>query len=227
MSSRKDQKAALREERLKREQEAAAAERRRRLIGYVVGGALAVAALIAIGFVLFAGGDDGGGGSGKAEKGYPSGSVPEQRVTDLQEAVRAADCELSDPRIEGNNHVETTVRYRSNPPTSGDHNQIPAEDGAVAEAPRSENYVHSLEHGRILIQFRPNASDQVRGALKALFDEDPAHMLLFPNNTRMEPEVAATAWGHLLACPRYNDRVPDAIRAFKTTYRDRGPEFVP
>ena len=233
MSSRREQKDQLRQQRLEREQAARAAERRKRLIGYVVGGALAAAALIAVvAVVLASGGDDGGGGGGGGnavpnEGDWPKGSVPKPKIQDLQAAARAAGCEVQSPPNEGNKHVTQVVTYRSNPPTSGNHNATPADDGAYLEAPAKENYVHSLEHGRIQLLFREGASDQVRGNLKAIFDEDPAHMMLFPNDTGMKYEVAAAAWGHSIGCPRYNDQVPDALRAFKTQYRDRGPEFVP
>ena len=237
MASRKDQKAELRAEREAREREAAASERRRRMIGYAVGGALALAALIAIGVVLLAGGDDGGGETSGGGGDWPEGSVPKQQETDLRAAVQAAQCETKSLPQEGNKHVQGEVSYKSNPPITGDHNEVPADDGATLEAPGEEQYVHSLEHGRVVVQFKPTASDQVKGSLKALFDEDPYHLLLFPNQTQMEPEVAAMAWasasgqegfkGELLTCPKYNDKVPDAIRAFKTQYRDRGPEAVP
>jgi hypothetical protein len=39
--------------------------------------------------------------------------------------------------------------------------------------------------------------------------------------------VSATAWTHALNCERMNDRVFDAIRAFRTRWIDRGPERVP
>ena len=39
--------------------------------------------------------------------------------------------------------------------------------------------------------------------------------------------VAATAWDHLLGCPRMNEQVFDAVRAFRNTYVDKGPEIVP
>jgi hypothetical protein len=39
--------------------------------------------------------------------------------------------------------------------------------------------------------------------------------------------VAATAWDHQLGCPTMNDKVFDAIRAFRTDYIDKGPEIVP
>jgi hypothetical protein len=231
VSSRKEEKARLREERLKREQEAAAAERRRRLVGYAVGGALAAAAVIAIVVVIVAGGGDGGGGNGggaePTNSGWPEGSVPEQKLTDLEGAAQLGGCAVNDHRAEGNNHVTEPVTYKTNPPTSGDHNPVPADDGAYLEAPATEALVHSLEHGRILLQFKPSVGDDVKGKLKALFDQDPAHMILTPNQTGMPYAVAATAWTHSLTCPAFDDEVFDAIRAFKTAYRDRGPEFVP
>ena len=225
MSSRKEQKQALREERLARESAAAAAARRKRLIGYIAGGVLAGAAVAAIVVALVAGG--GGGGNGNGGGDFPDGSVPKQRISDLEPAAKAAGCVVQSPRNEGRGHVQGPVTYRSNPPTSGNHDQIPANDGAYMESPPKENLVHTLEHGRILIQFRPSVPDEVKGDLKALFDEDPYHMALAPNQTQMPYEVAATAWGQLLGCPQMNDRVFDAIRAFRDRYRDQGPEFVP
>lgn len=52
-------------------------------------------------------------------------------------------------------------------------------------------------------------------------------MILTPNDTGMRFEVAATAWRHRLGCTEMNDRVYDALRAFRERYRDRGPERVP
>jgi hypothetical protein len=224
MSSRKDQKAELRAEREQREREAAASEKRKRMIGYAVGGALAAAAVIAIAVVLLSGGDSSNAESGG---GWPKGSVPKQQQSDLATAAKDASCELKNPPDEGHQHVTTQVQYKANPPTSGNHNPDPAPDAAYLEAPAKENTVHSLEHGRIEIQFKPTVPDSVKGALKALFDEDQYHMLIFPNQTNMPYEVAATAWGHELVCPKYSDKVPDAIRAFKNQYRDHGPETVP
>lgn len=225
MSSRKDKKAELRAEREQREREAAAAEKRRRLVGYGVGGALAAAALLAVVVVLLAGG--GGDASEANSGGWPKGSVPAQQVADLTPAAEAASCELKDPKDDGNQHVEGEVKYKMNPPTSGPHNVEPSPDGAYLDAPAKEQTVHTLEHGRVAIQFKPTVPDSVKGGLKALFDEDPYHMILFPNQTNMPYDVAATAWNHQLLCADYNDKVPDAIRAFKNQYRDRGPETVP
>jgi hypothetical protein len=49
-------------------------------------------------------------------------------------------------------------------------------------------------------------------------------------------KVAATAWnrdpepggtGRTLGCPRWNDGVIDALRAFRDEYRGKGPEPIP
>lgn len=234
MASRKEEKERLRAEREERERDAAAGARRRRLLGYGAGGALALAAVVAIVVVALAGGDgDGGGGNGSSggpagpsAGDYPDVPVPPQRVADLDQATRAAGCTTRSFRSEGRDHVTEPVRYGSNPPHSGPHNPVPAEDGVYDEAPRTEALVHSLEHGRILMQFRPQVSDETKGRLKSLYDEDPSHMLLVPN-ARMPYEVAATAWTNVLGCRKATPAVFDTIRAFKVRYRDRGPEYVP
>ena len=227
MASRKDQKAELRAEREQREREAAAAEKRKRTVGYAVGGLLAAAAVIAILAVLLSGGGDDGGSSEAGSGDWPKGSIPAAQQTDPDAAIKAASCTVKSPKEEGNKHVDGEVTYRANPPTSGDHFIEPAADGAYLEAPRKEQTMHTLEHSRIAIQFKPTVPDTVKGNLKALFDEDPYHMIIFPNQTNMPFAVAATAWNQQLTCNAYNDKVPDAIRAFKNQYRDRGPEQVP
>ena len=49
-------------------------------------------------------------------------------------------------------------------------------------------------------------------------------------------KVAATAWnrdpepggtGRTLGCPRWNDGVIDALRAFRDEHRGKGPEPIP
>ncbi len=236
MASRKDEKARLREEREERERTAAAGARRKRLVGYGAAGVLGVAALVAVIVVALAGGNGGtgggGGGSGGQAAGpvepadFPSSPAPPQRITDLAQAARAAGCTTQSFRSEGDTHTPEPVKYKSSPPHSGNHNEIPIEDGLYDEAPRNENSVHALEHGRILMDYKPSASEETKGQLKALFDEDPYHMVLLPN-AKMPYEVAAVAWTEVLGCKRANPQVFDAIRTFKERHRDRAPEFVP
>jgi hypothetical protein len=123
--------------------------------------------------------------------------------------------------------VNRRVRYRTNPPTSGDHFPVPAHDGVYTNPPRVEALVHSLERGRIAIQYRPGLDPARRGDLKRVYDENTHHVILTPNQTGMSYEVAVTAWRHLLGCRRLTERVPEAIRAFRDAYRDRGPKREP
>ena len=89
--------------------------------------------------------------------------------------------------------------------------------------------VHTLEHGRIDVQYKKGTPAADVAPLEALLAEqnDGYHMLLFENTTGMEPQVAATAWTHSLTCPDMNDKVFDAIRTFRARYIDKGPETVP
>jgi hypothetical protein len=135
---------------------------------------------------------------------------------------------------EGNTHTDKPVKYRTNPPTSGNHNPVWAEDGIYepGTTPGKEHFVHSLEHGRIEIQYRRETTKHRIAQLETLFNEKVGgtpgyHQLLFENNTNMRYDVAAVAWTHLLGCPKFNPRIFDAIRAFRAKYIDQGPEKVP
>jgi hypothetical protein len=237
VSSRKEQKEALRREREKREAEAREAERRRRFVGYGVGGALAVAAVAAIVVVLAAGGGDGGNGGGDL---FPEGGkVPEQSgtTTSVTKAARAAGCSLRDFKAKSREHttdLSKRVRYDSNPPSEGRHYQFPADDGLYGRAPQDEQLVHSQEHGRVVFWVKPSLPKRVRADLRAFFDDDPFQMLMVPRS-KMPYAVAATAWGrdpvplgtgYLVGCPRFGDRVFDALRAFRDEHRGNGPEAV-
>jgi hypothetical protein len=238
MASRKDQKEALRKERLEREQQAAQSAARKRLIGIVVAAVLVLGIVGALAAVLLGGGDDDTGGSGTSGEGaarvsYPdAGEIPEQKQTDLAKAMKAAGCTEETHKASGaGEHTDEPQTYETEPPSIGPHNPVPEEDKAFETAPQTERVVHDLEHGRVVIWVRPDASQELLGQLKALYEEDPYHVLMVPRKELEEP-VAVSAWvgqdtGHILRCPKPNDQMWDAIRAFKQAYRDKAPEFVP
>ena len=234
MSSRQEEKAARRAEREEQERKAqAAAARSRRL--QMVGGGILVAAVIAVVIVLVA----GGGGSDSGPSAKTSGASipaagPNAKPDKLAVAAKAAGCIAKTYPAEGRNHVTSTVTYKTNPPTSGNHNPTPAQDGIYdpGNTPAKENFVHSLEHGRIEIQYRPGTPQHTIDQLVTLFNEkvngaEGYHTLLFENNTNMPFAVAATGWTQLLGCKTMNPKVFDAIRSFRARYVDKGPEFIP
>jgi hypothetical protein len=243
VSHRKEQKEALRREREERERKAKEAQQRKRLVGVGAAGALALAAVVVIVVLLAGGGGDGASGSGGNADVFPEGGeVSQQQITDLQEAVDAAGCELETVRSRGDRdrqHVDTsrTVRYRSNPPALGPHwpPGYEAEDGLYTESPEDEALVHTLEHGRVVIWVKPTVSEEGRKNIRALFDEDEYQLVLTPRQN-MPYAIAATAWngdpqpggtGRTLGCDRWSPEVIDALRTFRDEHRSNGPEPVP
>jgi hypothetical protein len=201
--------------------EAERAESDRRRIGQLVAFALAAVAVVVVWLVAVAG---GGSGTPKPTGGspdvYPPATVPPAGERSLTEAVARSDCTLRSFPSYGNGTTTKRLTYRTNPATSGPHPEAAA-DGIYDDPPSTGSLVGSLANGRIVIQFVPNAADRVRGQLKALVNEDPHHVVLAANQTRMPYVVAATAWRHSLGCHNVNAATFDALRDFRTTYRDR------
>ena len=249
MSSRKEERERLRAERLAAQKSATSDERRRLILGYFVAGVLG--ALVIAGIVVAVMNSGGGGSGDEAEANeaagidpntgfvVPSDITPDEREGtpppelqqgDLAAAAKAADCDLElDLEDEGNTHIAPDAKtpdYKTNPPTSGDHSPENLADGAYLDFPDTINSTHSLEHGRIEIQYSPDLPEEDQLALKGLFDSDPQGMLMFPNPD-MPYDVAATAWTNMLACDSYSPEVIDAITDFRDEFRGQGPEQIP
>ena len=193
---------------------------RRRLALTAVAAVAALAAIIALALLA---------GSGSSEPTeFPQGTAPPPGDNlRIDDTAKAAGCSVSSPESEGDTETGDPVDYRSDPPHSGDHAPEPAPDRAYrSEPPADEAAVHTLFHGRVVVWFNPDLEDRSLGALKALYDESPEHVLLIPRES-MDAEVAATAWTHVLTCPTLEDATFDAIRAFRDRWRDQAPEFVP
>ncbi len=225
MSSRKEEKERLRREREEAERAHRAAENRRKRLGIVLGGLLAVAVAAIVVFAVLSGGDDE---TGPTRGGDGDVAVPARKTTDLEEAVKAAGCTLTTHEDEGNTHLgtneDTFDDYKTNPPTSGTHRPVAAADG-VYEPGRSadpENWVHTLEHGRVIFMYKPGTPANRRGQLETLMNEEfngqpeGYKTVVMENNTEMTAAVAAVAWRRSMTCPQFNEQVFDALRAFRS-----------
>jgi len=236
MASRQEEKEARRKERIERERKDAAAAARRKRLQLVGGGLLGLVAIAAVVVAILAasgGGDDEQEASAPAA-GSAAAQLPEQKTTDMAAAAKAAGCTLTNPTFEGASHEQKDFAasdYKTNPPTSGNHFPDWYDDGVYepGTTPNLGMLVHTLEHGRIDVQYKKGTPKADVAELEALLAEqnDGYHMLLFENTTGMQPQVAATAWTHSLSCPDMNDKVFDAIRTFRARYIDKGPETVP
>jgi hypothetical protein len=236
-----------RQERIAGEGAEESSNRTRLIVGYAIASTVVLAIAVVV-FVLASGGDDSGGGVAKGDAhinlnasiGSTNGIEPDNRagtapaaakITDLAAAAKAAGCDLRlHLKDEGHEHIPVGSKppsYKTNPPTSGAHVEPPYQqaDGAYRETPEEIDYVHSLEHGRMEIQYSPDLPEQGQLALKGLYDTMYGATLLFPND-KMPYEVAATTWTNLLGCTTYKGAATlDAIRAFgKATWGKYGGE---
>jgi hypothetical protein len=233
MSSRQDEKERRKREREEREAAERSSAARRKRMQVVFGGGLAVAAVAAVVVLVvfvFGGSDDP-----SAEVPAGAATIPAQKISDIKQAAKAAGCTLKEnlPN-EGATHEEKQFKasdYKQNPPTSGNHYPQWAQDGVYnpSDTPDLGQLVHTLEHGRIDVQYKPGTPETTVAKLETLLKEndDGYHMLLFQNSTNMPFAVAATAWDNQLGCPTMNDKVFDAIRTFRQAHIDKGPEVVP
>lgn len=110
--------------------------------------------------------------------------------------------------------------YNSDPPTSGLHASIWAACGIYRQPIPSVMQVHSLEHGAVIIHYRPDLDPE---ALEQLARELGAHIIVAPNPAISEP-VVLSAWGVL---QRHAGIDLDAVREFWNRYGNEGPERVP
>lgn len=132
---------------------------------------------------------------------------------------------------EGRLHVLETdpLVYATNPPASGPHFEVPAPTGFYCEALTPGNWVHSLEHGYIVVLF-----DESQATCPGVPETLRLLLLLAPRSEQfgnrklvitpydgLQHAVCAVAWNRQV----YFDYADLAgILDFYSTYVDMGPE---
>ena len=239
MASRKEQKEQARARRLAEEQAQALQARRTRRLQMLGGMLVIVVAAVAVAIAVSSGG-------GRSNPGTPIRSsvkgvkLPAPKISNLSAAAAAAHCVVNNPNPtvadspQNRTHVNpgTKVPYATNPPSYGPHYPSPAHDGEykAGGVPAIGYLVHAMEHGRVEYQYKPGLPQTEVRQLEALFGEQDGPwapgqlLLLFPNPTGMPYQVAVTAWGHMIGCPKFSPRVFDVLRDFRLAYTDRAPE---
>ncbi len=131
----------------------------------------------------------------------------------------------------GNKHVAASepITYQNYPPSSGTHYDATAPYGfSAVELPEGQ-IVHSMEHGSVVLYYKPDVAQSVKDDLKKAYDQLPAgkygkvKMVIAPY-ANMKTPLALAAWTRLLPMTEYNYQT---VFTFYKALVDKGPEDVP
>lgn len=129
---------------------------------------------------------------------------------------------------EGREHVSegANVEHKSNPPTSGSHWPVPLSDGVYQTEKPDEAIIHSLEHGRVWISYKPTIPEEVKKKLEKL---GTGQALIATPRSANDTDVALAAWARLDTFNLNPDGSLDErrVRDFIARYKNKGPEFIP
>jgi hypothetical protein len=167
----------------------------------------------------------GGQAAARAEPVDVSAFVPSERNPDPSLRIDGVQAK----QYAGAQHVKADQRvaYTFSPPMGGNHDQAWAAcNGVVYPDPvRSENLVHSLEHGAVWIAYDPGRVDGDGVAALAARVEGQPYMVMSPYPGMSQP-ISLQSWGHQLALadaadPRI-DQFVAALRQNANTFPEPG-----
>jgi hypothetical protein len=202
---------------------------RRNLLWMGIAGA-AVLGLVAV-IVLLVGNNTGGA---------PSKVSPELKletpIADLQPATQPGNTPSVDPNdlpgtampYEGSDHVGPSepITYTNYPPTSGRHYPGTAEYGFSYKEIAEGFLVHSMEHGAVVLYYRPDLPESVKEKIRKLFtqippDKDGLVKLIAVPYPKLQTPMAVAAWTRLLPLSDFDF---EQILAFYRAWVSKGPE---
>ncbi|SMQ15839.1 Protein of unknown function [Streptomyces sp. Ag82_O1-12] len=159
-------------------------ERRNRVLT-IAASVVVVAGLVVGGVVLVRSQDDKGGDTAAA-----SDSSGKGKFVTGKDGVKTWEGKLS------RNHVAKAVKYASEPPVGGDHNQVwmNCNGDVYTEKLNNTNAVHSLEHGAVWVTYNADAKKADIDALAAKVKKTP-YTLMSPMDDQKDP-IMLSAWGH-------------------------------
>ncbi len=150
-----------------------------------------------------------------------SGANDKKAADKLETQLTAGDCKLDSQHDGGRDHVASPT-FSVDPPAGGDHLAQAAAAGAYdsGPVPADGNLVHALEHGFIVLWYKPGISADDLDGLLTIADEHSDATLVVPRPS-LDVPIAATAWHKRLLCPSFER---DTLVEFVEGYRDQGPE---
>lgn len=111
-------------------------------------------------------------------------------------------------------HVEGDIHAEGEVPAGGPHSAVWQNCGFYEDEIRSENAVHSLEHGAVWITYRADLPSGDIESLRGLI-RNPDKILISPMESQESP-VVATAWANQLELQSVSDpSLPQFINEFE------------
>lgn len=130
-------------------------------------------------------------------------------------------------RVESKNHMPdgTEIQYNSNPPAGGNHYATTAHAGIYDKdkVPADGYFVHSLEHGAVILWYKSDLPQDQVEKLKKIFNESSGKKIMVPRKN-LDVPVALTSWGWILKLKTIDET---KIKEFIETNNDRAPEKAP
>ena len=115
-------------------------------------------------------------------------------------------------------HTQSTVDYEQDPPVGGEHNPV-WQNSAFYEAPiRSENAVHTLEHGAVWITYSPDLPQDQKDRIQELVESQ--NCLLASPYPGLDSPIVASSWGYQIRLESADD---ENLERFISSYR-QGPQ---
>jgi hypothetical protein len=155
----------------------------------------------------------------------------------VRDTVDTSDLGVMTPEDQGQQHLnsgEVYAEYNTNPPTSGPHDPEPVPWGVYETGktpfPTKENLVHNMEHGGVIVWYRPESLsaeqlDQLRRHAADWIRDQRKKVVVLPFTDLPDGTVvAATAWTRLMTLDSFD---LDKIGRFVTAFEGPGPENVP
>lgn len=128
---------------------------------------------------------------------------------------------------QGRTHIkagEAHPTYNSNPPTSGWHYDDPVAWGTYKDEQIEERLVHNLEHGGVVIQYKPTLDPATIAKLEELKKSKFECKLIVAPFSKLDKNIALSAWRRLYKSDTLDEQT---LKEFIKQYHDRAPESVP
>lgn len=150
-------------------------------------------------------------GAAAATIAIVAGAVAFAVVNDKANTPSLAD--VKDYTYEAGAHTESAVTYKETPPVGGEHHPVWLNCGVYPDPVRSENAVHSLEHGAVWITYRP---DLPAADVETLEDATPDTYALLSPFEGLPAPVVVSSWGHQLQLTGADDpRLEEFIKEYR------------